>query len=641
MNNSGNSGNSFSHGKPFNSRPQSSSDNYRSAPRSNYSRGSYNNSSAGSSTIISRGTQSPPPIVGRGNNAPATFNSSSQAFNKPVPPLAENTLRVIPLGGQGELGRNSWIFESNQEIIIVDAGIGFVPHGFKGGADLLLPNLEYLNENKEKIKALFISNPHEEYAGALGNLLENLQIPEIYLPDIAIELYKDQIPAETKINKIETEKVYEIGKEFKFSPYKVSFGTVGAFAFLIEVLGKKVFYTSGFKIDHTSPISQSKIEINRIAREVTKTGVELLISNSNNVETLGYTLSESSVNKKITDILKQTEGRVIALIACNNVQRMQVLLNAADKADRKVCLLGEDTKKWFEAAHKTNYLQFSKDILVSANKTTDKVLFIIGSLEGSVLKPFVDLAYKRHDELSLQAGDTIMISANPPLGSSRMLANAVDQLFVQGVNVIGGREAGVHVQSYAAQEELKFMYNLTRPKYFLPAQGEARQLVLHAELLGKCGVNPKNAIIVDNGNAVDFDPLKDQGQIVGKIPASPIFFNSVLESELDKQSLDERRSLGEDGTLTIVLAVDFAKMALIAGPYMKTMGNSFNTNKNWLEIETALIAEIKTAVERGLKQGHKETGIMRHLIHDILTKRIREKFGMSKPLISIVVQEVQ
>lgn len=629
-----NSDNSFSRGRSFNSRPQSPS-GYRGSG-GGYNRGggsrpnNYNNS-----TTTTRPQSSP----NRGPNASASFNSGLQSYNKPVPALAQNTFRVIPLGGQGELGRNCWVFECNQEIIIVDAGIGFVPHGFKGGADLLLPNLDYLNENKEKIKALFISSPHEEYAGALNNLLENLQIPEIYLSDIAAELYKEQIPSDTKIKIIESGQVYEVAKEFKFTPYKVSFSSVGAYAFLIEVLGKKIFYTSAFKIDHTPAIEKSKIEINRLAREVTKFGVELLISNSNNVETLGYTSSEISVSKKITDILKQASGRVIALIACNNIQRMQVLLNSAAAAGRKVCLLGEDTKKWFEAAQKTNYLKFSPDLF--EQKSNLPALFIIGSLEGNILKPFISLAYKRHEELELQIGDTIMVSANPPLGSSRMLANAVDQLFVQGVNVIGGRDAGVHVQSYAAQEELKFMYNLTRPKYFLPAQGEARQLVLHAELLGKCGVNPKNAIIVDNGNAIDFDPSKEQNQIVGKVPANPVFFNSDLESELDKQSLDERRSLGEDGTITIVLALNFAKAALIAGPFIKTMGSSFNTNKNWSEIENNLINEIKASTEKALKQGHKEVGIIRHLIHDILSKKIREKFGMSKPLISIVVQEVQ
>lgn len=590
------------------------------------------------------------PSIGNVNNAATPKTSFSATSNRgnmqAPPPLTAGKLRCIPISGQCELGRSAWSFEQEDEIVLIDAGIGFVPHGFKGGVDALLPNLQYLLENKSKIKALFISNPHEEFAGDLLNFIEQLELKELYLPKILIELHKGKIPADVKVTSLEGNAKYKIGQQFSITSFDVTFSTIDSFAFLIETSGSRVFYTGAFKIDHAPPIRAGQTQIHQLSGHLTEKGVDLLISSSTNIESSGYTASESSVAKKFTDIMQQANSRVITIISASSVHRLHLLLQVAQKTKRKVCLLGEETLKWYEAAKAVGYLNFPSDLFITKQQLTDgsvkpdQILIIIGALEGDVLEPFTELAYKTFPDTSLQEKDTLVVSANPPLGTSRLLANAVDQLFLLGVNVIGGRDAGVYVSGYASQEELKFMYNLTRPRYFLPSHGESRQLVLHAELLGRCGVDPKNVVIVDNGAVVDFEGNNDKVEIVGRIPAQPVMFSKALDGSMNNQSLEERRSLSEDGTITVVLALNFKEAKLVGGPYLKIFGSSFDKYKDWADIQNTITQDISFVVNRALKQGQKESGIIRHLTHDVVSKKVRERYGMSKPVLSIVVQEV-
>ncbi|MDJ0625932.1 MAG: ribonuclease J [Candidatus Caenarcaniphilales bacterium] len=572
------------------------------------------------------------------------FPNTNKGTSQAPPQLGSNKLRIIPISGQCELGRSCWCFEQDKEIVIVDAGIGFVPHGFKGGVDAVIPDLEYLLENKQKVKALVVSNPHEEYAGHFLNFLEELEIKEVYLPPILAELYKDKIPSDIKVTRLETCNKYEIGEQFKITPYTVTFSAVDSFALLIEALSTKVFYTGAMKIDHEAPISHGQTNIQDLACDVTQAGVDFLISSSVNVESGGYTNSESSVKKKFNDIFANSKGRTITLISCSHLHRLKTILDSAKENDRKVCILGDEIKAWYQAAKSCGYLNYDESLFVedpnSAEIDPNKICIVIGSLEGHILKPFISLAYKDYPHTSLKEGDTIIVSANPPLGTTRVLANAIDQLFLQGVGVIGGRDAGVHVTGYASQEELKFIYNLTRPKYFIPSHGESRLLVLHAELLNKCGVDPQNVVILDNGCAIDFDLAKSTASLSGKISAKSVFFNKSLDSNMGHRSLEERKNLSEDGTITIVLAVDFKNAKLIAGPTMTMYGSSFDTSSSWQNLVETINRDITNAVNKSLMQGQKDTGILRHLTHDLMSKKIRENFGMSKPVLSIVIQEV-
>ncbi|MDX1920977.1 MAG: ribonuclease J [Candidatus Caenarcaniphilales bacterium] len=574
-----------------------------------------------------------------------SFSSNNPKSQEQRPQeLTAGKIRIIPISGQCELGRSCWYFEYDNEIFIMDAGVGFVPHGFKGGVDSILPNTEYLLENKGRIKALVISSPHEEFSANLISFITDLEIPEVFLPPILAELYKDLIPAGTKVNKIGPKQEFKVGKNFTLTAFNAAFSTVDSFSFLIETPKSRIFYTGAFKVDHSTPVVECKTDLQAIASTVTEKGVDLLISSSLNVESPGYTGSEQSVYKRFSEIFSQAKGRVMTITGSCYTHRFKVVIEAAKATGRKVCILGEEVKEWYEAAKKCGYLKFEDSVFVSLDEIdkvpAEKLLILIGTQEGNILRPFIQLAYRNHPHLALREGDTIVVSANPPLGTTRTLANAVDQLFLLGVNVIGGRDAGVHVTGYASQEELKFMYNLSRPKYFLPSHGESRQLVLHAEMLGVCGVNPQNVVIVDNGCVVDFDAENSRADIAGKVPSSAVFFNKSLDGPMNHQSLEERRNLSEDGTLTIAVALDLVGQKLVAGPMLTLFGSSFEKSPTWAEIVQNMKNDIVMVIKRSLNQGQRDVGIIRHQIHDVMSKRIRESFGMSKPVLSIVVQEV-
>ncbi|MDX1917857.1 MAG: ribonuclease J [Candidatus Caenarcaniphilales bacterium] len=580
----------------------------------------------------------------RGNRS--TFlNPMQGGQNRPLPALSADAVRLIPLGGQGELGRSSWIFETTTEIILIDAGIGFAPQGLKGGVDFLLPNLDYLRENQAKIKSLVISCPCEEYAGNLTNMVRELEIKEVYISSILAELVAKDLPDTCQVIRLEPNQKYKLGTKFQLTAYPMSFTSVGNFAFLIQSGNCRILYTGPFKVDHTPPIHATRSDLSGLAQLGLTEEVDILLSCSSNIETQGYSQTESAVLKRFMEIFHQTEGSVFTLISSSHLQRLAALIEAAQASDRKICLMGQELKAWYEAASKLGYLKPPTDLLITEQELSiyprDKVVVVIGTLEGHILQPFLEIAYRKHRTAQLEAGDVVVISGNPPLGTTRLIANAIDQLYVQGVKVIGGRDAGIQVSGYASQEELKLMYNLAHPKYFVPSQGEVRQLVLHAELLAKCGVDPRNVIILDNGHAIDFDKSRNLIEIVGKIPSSPVFFSSALKSSLNQQSIDERRLLGEDGTVTAVVAIDFANGKLVARPQLKTVGSAFCDLKEWDEMSANISADITMMVEKAMTHNQRDPGLIRRLIHDILNKRIREKFGMANPIYAIIVQEVK
>jgi ribonuclease J len=299
--------------------------------------------------------------------------------------------------------------------------------------------------------------------------------------------------------------------------------------------------------------------------------------------------------------------------------------------------VGEDTRSWLRAYQERGFLDVPEELLTE-DPTEPNAMLLVGALAGDVLDPFIELAYRRHPSVQLVEGDTIVITAKPPVGTTRLLANAVDQLYVLGVQVIGGRDAGVHVEGHAAQEELKFLYNLTRPRNFLPAHGEVRQLILHAELQGKCGLQPNNIIIIDNGHAVDFSASKGTMGVSGQVPARPIYFSQRFSGNLNVESVEERYTLGEDGTLVTVIGLNKDNSKIISGPIVRGLGSALIESRDWPEVERNICQDIVKVVAKALEAGQSDNGQLRRLVHDVLNKRIREKFGMTNPIHSIVIQ---
>ncbi len=591
----------------------------------------------------------PRPTLG-GNEGPqssAPIRANAPRLEKQMQPLTAGKMRMIPIGGQGEIGRSCWYLEHAGEALLLDCGMGFAPFGVKGGVDYLLPHLDFLTENKAKIKGFLVSNPHEEHCGALMNMIEALEPADLFLPPILAEISAESLENREglKVNVLANGESFKVGQNFIVTPFQIGFSCMDAYAFLIETQGKRVFFFAGGKMDYTPPIIEGRTSLTEIASRVTEKGVDILVSCSSNVESTGYAASELSVQKKLADILQQCKKRVFVFASASSSQRLEVLLRAAAKEGRKVCMLGAQLKRFYQAGCKLGYhkelgLEFLAEDELESKDKDKRAVIILGTLEGEVLEPFMELAYRRHASLELEHGDVIVLSANPPLGTSRVLANAVDQLFVQGIQVIGGRDAGVNVQSIAAQEELKFLYNLTRPKHFIPSHGEVRQLVLHAELMGKCGLDPRSIFIIDNGNTIDLDQATMKAEMVGSVQTPPVFFSKAIDATLTPRSIDERKNLSEEGNITIALAMDSVEGKLIAGPTLKTTGSSLATSKEWIEVEANVIREARIAVLRALQQNQKDISLLKRLISDVLNKKLKEKYGMANPVITIFIQDL-
>ncbi len=557
---------------------------------------------------------------------------------------AGNKLRIVPIGGQGENGRNCWVYEQDNEILIIDAGIGFVPHGIKGGIDLLLPNLEYLINNKQKIKALIISNPHEEFSGSTLKFLNELEIKDLYLPALYYELIKDELSKDININLLEGDSVYKIGNKFSVHALPVSFSCPDSFSFLLEINKLKIFHASAFKIDHSTPIFRFSTDLSQLA-SVNPDGVDLLISPSVNCENSGYSASESSISKTFETIFEKANSKICLLINNSNMQRLQAIFDSSVITNKTICLCGEELQKWFTVMKKLNYWENIEKVNFCSLEDTKKnkiknkdLVFVLSETEGEILNALALLTDNTFGDISLEKNDTLIISSNIPLGTTRLCTRMIDELSFRGIKVFTSRDNNIHVNNFGGKEELKFLYNLTRPKYFFPCNGEARQLVLHAELIGSCGIDPKKVLILDNGSILDFDGLNVE--LKGKIQCSPIFFNKSLEVSMNTKSIEERQILGEDGTILIGLTLDIKNSKIIAGPSIKSSGGGFTESANWKEIEEKISNDIKDCLNKAFTNNQKDLSLYKRLINEIFQRRVREKFGSFNSIVSIVIQDI-
>lgn len=580
------------------------------------------------------------------NSGAGTFNDALRQ-DQPVGQLKADTLRIIPLGGQGEIGRHSWIYEYNDEIIIVDAGWGLVPHGLKGGVDLLLQNLDYLKENQKKIQALVLSNSNLEYSANCIKVLQELEVKEVYLSSLVKEIYSQELEDLNskyglKVHTLENIKEFTIGKEFSVKPLSMAFNSPDSFGFLIKTATSKVFYTSGWKIDHTPPVKQFATNLQETIANLTHEQVDLLISHSLNTAEEGYTPSESSLQSKIDNLLEKAKSRVIAVTSRNYIHRIQLFINSAVKHNKKLCLFNKELQETYDVCKKLNYLENTDQLqLISPqeiNKLKDKdVVILISQVESNILDPLFILGEEGYDDLTIQDGDMVALSADKPLGTTRRLANALDKIIAKGAQVV---PPGLHVNSFAGQEELKFMYNLARPKYFLPAGGEVRELVLHGELLASCGLSPEKILIVDNGNALEFNSENKSVDITGKVSAPPLFFSQESDIPMNNRSLEERQQLSQDGMVTIGLAVDSKKLQIVSEVIIQTVGNGFHGSDDWVELEDSLKNDIKEIVRKALMTGHSDKNLLTRLVREVFNKKTRESLGMFSPILTVSVQDI-
>lgn len=482
-------------------------------------------------------------------------------------------LKIIPLGGLHEIGKNTCVFEYKDEIILLDAGLAF-PNDEMHGINIVLPDTTYLRENRHKIKGMIVTHGHEDHIGGIAYHLKQFDIPVMYGPRLAMALLQGKLEEagvanRTVLKTVKPREVVQIGSYFVVEYIRNTHSIADSFTVAINTPVGVVIHTGDFKIDHT-PVDGEHFDLQRLA-EYGEKGVLCLLSDSTNAEVPGTTPSERSVYPNLDRIFAQASGRLLVTTFASSVHRIQMILEIAQKQKRVVSIVGRSMLNVIAHARNLGYIKCPDNLFeplhAVSNLPPEKVLILTTGSQGEPMSAMTRIANREHRQIQIRKGDTVVFSANPIPGNTIAVVNTIDKLMIQGANVIYGRDKGIHVSGHGAQEDQKLMLNLTRPKFFMPVHGEHRMLVQHAKMAQAMGIPAENMVIIDNGDIVEV--TKDSIGINGKVPSgielvdrSGIVHHNVMK---------ERQQLAEDGVVTVAAAVSW-EGKLLAKPEIHLRG---------------------------------------------------------------------
>jgi ribonuclease J len=472
---------------------------------------------------------------------------------------ADKKVKIISLGGMYEIGKNTWVYECENDILLIDAGLAFPTVGMIG-VDIVLPKLNYLTENKEKIKGLVITHGHEDHIGGVVPLLREMEVPVIYGPNLALGLLKGKF-ADAKIpydnfKLVSDRETIQVGEHFSLTYIRNNHSIADSFSLIIDTPAGRVFHTGDFKIDH-SPIDNLYFDAASIAR-AGEDGVSLLISDSTNSEKPGYTPSEKVVVPKLKEIINNSKKRTYITTFASQVLRIKIIIELVLKAGKKLALFGRSMINLAAISKELGYMNFPEEFVVrqeDVNKVPpeDLVVLCTGS-QGEQFAALSRISRNEHKYLKIQPGDTVVMSASPIPGNEKSVNHLINSLFKRGADVIYGLGHEIHVSGHASQEEQKMMINLVQPEYFMPCHGEYRMLVKHGQTGVQCGVDPDKILIADNGDVMQMQ--NGHCQILDKVEAGIIMVDNANVGELDTDIMLERRMIASEGILTIVMTIN-------------------------------------------------------------------------------------
>ncbi|MBF2075740.1 MAG: ribonuclease J [Synechococcales cyanobacterium C42_A2020_086] len=511
---------------------------------------------------------------------------------------SSNTLKIIPLGGLHEIGKNTCVFEYNDEIVLLDAGLAFPTDGMHG-VNVVLPDTTYLRENRHKIKGMIVTHGHEDHIGGIPFHLKQFDIPVIYGPRLAMALLQDKLEEagvadRTELRTVQPREMVRISPSFLVEYIRNTHSIADSFSVAIHTPLGVVIHTGDFKIDHT-PVDGERFDLQRLAEHGEK-GVLCLISDSTNSEVPGFTPSERSVYPNLDRIFAQAPGRLIVTTFASSVHRVNMILELAKKHGRVVSVLGRSMLNVIAHARTLGYIKCEDDLFVPLNmlnKIPDEhVVILTTGSQGEPMAAMTRIANQAHRQVKIREGDTVVFSANPIPGNTIAVVNTIDKLMMQGAKVVYGRDKGIHVSGHGAQEDQKLMLALTRPKFFLPVHGEHRMLVKHAETAQSMGVPAENMVIVNNGDVVGL--TTDGIRIIDKVPSGIELVDSSHAGVVPDRVLKERQQLAEDGIVTVATAIGWSG-ELIAKPEVHLRGVATLVEKE--KLEQSIVQTIETVVE--------------------------------------------
>ena len=492
-----------------------------------------------------------------------------------MPANPDTPLRIIPLGGVGEIGKNMYIFEYGSDIVVVDCGLMF-PDEEMFGIDLVIPDVTYLRERKDDVRAFVITHAHEDHVGGLPYVLPNFPGVPIYASTLARGLLGNKIKEHKLHNNpllaLDPGDDIEIGP-FRVIPFRVGHSIPDAMGVAIRTPVGTVVHTGDFKFDHT-PVDGKLSDFAILAR-LGEEGVICLLSDSTRAENPGYTPSERTVGEAFREIMEPLDGRVIVATFASNIARIQQVLDAASDMDRDTVVIGRSMEQNFRIATDLGYLKFDPARVLSKDKIKDhpdgKLVIATTGAQGEPMAGLARMANRDHRFVEIQPGDTVIVSASPIPGNEEYVSRTIDNLFKVGANVFYHTIKRAHVSGHASQEELKLMLGLTKPRYFIPIHGEFRMQVQHGRLAIETGVSAENVFIIENGTPIEIfaDGTARRG---ASVPAGYVFVDGLSVGEVGEVVLRDRRALASDGIFMVVVTVDKQTGSVLGRPEIITRG---------------------------------------------------------------------
>lgn len=547
-------------------------------------------------------------------------------------------LKIIPLGGLGEIGKNITVIEYKDDIVVIDCGMTF-PEDEMLGIDIVIPDITYLVKNESKIRGILLTHGHEDHIGGLPYFLAKLNVP-VYGTKLTLGLLENKLKEHNLSNVVLKE--INAGDKLKLGSFSIEFiktthSIPDSVAIAVNTPVGMVVHTGDFKVDYT-PINENIMDIHKFA-EIGSKGVLVMLADSTNVDRPGYTMSEKTVGDTFNDIFLKAPERIIVATFASNVHRIQQVINAAEMYGRKVTVSGRSMLNTINVAYQLGYLKVKEGTLIDINdmnkyKNNELVIITTGS-QGEPMSALSRMAFSEHKKIQLVPEDTIIVSASPIPGNEKTIFKVINKLIEVGAKVIYESLADVHVSGHACQEELKLMHTLLKPKFFIPVHGEYRHLKRHAELAMELGMPKENIFIAENGNVIEF--TKDSGVINQSVPSGNVLVDGLGVGDVGNIVLRDRKHLSEDGLIVVVVTMSKQEGKVIAGPDIISRGFVYVRESEDLMEEARKV--VRTALSECEKRNITDWSTLKSSIKDSLRAFLYEKIKRN-PMILPIIMEV-
>ncbi len=549
-------------------------------------------------------------------------------------------LKIIPLGGLHEVGKNITVFEYEDEIIVVDCGLSF-PEDDMLGIDLVIPDITYLQKNVDKIKGLIITHGHEDHIGSVPYLLKQINIP-VYAPRLAMGLIRNKLEEHkilisSKLIEVMQGETITLGKNFKVEFIRSTHSIPDSVMLAIKTPVGTILHTGDFKVDYT-PIDGKIMDLGRIA-ELGNEGILALMSDSTNAERKGFTMSESSIGPVFDNLFDGCTKRIVVATFASNVHRVQQIVNSAVKYKRKIAVCGRSMINMINTARELGYIDCPEDLFIDIDMMStyndEQLVIITTGSQGETMSALTRMAAGDHRKVKITPNDLVIISANPIPGNEKLVSKVIDDLMQIGAEVVYSALADVHVSGHACQEEQKLIFALAKPKFFIPVHGEYRQLIAHAETAQSMGIPAKNIVLMENGRVVELS--EDEIKLAGMVPNGRVLVDGLGVGDVGNIVLRDRQHLSQDGLIVIVLTMDSSTGEVVAGPDVISRGFVYvRESENLMdEVKSVVRHEIKKCEEKEIRDWSTIKSTVRENLRDYIFVKTKRN-----PMIIPIIMEV-